>query len=149
MKILIFPLILLMALLLTFSNFHSQLALPLWRQAFFTPDELDISQMLFHYSMLPRTLLSLLVGAGLGLAGALFQQILRNPLAEPSTLGVSAGAQLGLTLATLYAASWGETGQQLATLAGAIVIGLLVMLVASGKRMSPVTLILEIGRAHV
>ncbi|WP_426816588.1 Fe(3+)-hydroxamate ABC transporter permease FhuB [Winslowiella sp. 2C04] len=142
MKILIFPLILLMALLLTFSNFHSQLALPLWRQAFFTPDELDISQMLFHYSMLPRTLLSLLVGAGLGLAGALFQQILRNPLAEPSTLGVSAGAQLGLTLATLYAASWGETGQQLATLAGAIVIGLLVMLVASGKRMSPVTLIL-------
>ncbi|KOC87265.1 Fe(3+)-hydroxamate ABC transporter permease FhuB [Winslowiella iniecta] len=142
MRILIFPLMLLLALLLTFNNFHSQLALPLWRQAFFSPDERDVSQMLFHYSMLPRTLLSLLVGAGLGLAGALFQQILRNPLAEPSTLGVSAGAQLGLTLATLYAASWGETGQQLATLAGAIVIGLLVMLVASGKRMSPVTLIL-------
>ncbi|MBP2170899.1 iron complex transport system permease protein [Erwinia toletana] len=142
MKILILPLLLLLALLLTLSNFQQQLALPLWRGALFTPDERDINQMLFHYSMLPRTVLSLLVGAGLGVVGVLFQQILRNPLAEPSTLGVAAGAQLGLTLATLYAASWGESGQQLSALAGAVVVGGLVLIVASGKRMSPVTLIL-------
>ena len=37
-----------------------------------------------------------------GLVGVLFQQVLRNPLAEPSTLGVAAGAQLGLTIATLW-----------------------------------------------
>ncbi len=142
MKNLILPLLLLAAVLLTIVNFHTQLALPLWRSALFSPDESDVNQMLFHFSMLPRTLLALLVGAGLGLAGVLFQQILRNPLAEPSTLGVAAGAQLGMSLALLYAASWGETGQQLAALAGAIVVGGLVLLVASGKRMSPVTLIL-------
>ncbi|WP_437615020.1 Fe(3+)-hydroxamate ABC transporter permease FhuB [Erwinia sp. V71] len=142
MKSLILPLLLLAAMLLTVANFHAQLALPLWRSALFTPDEHDVNQMLVHFSLLPRTLLALLVGAGLGLAGTLFQQILRNPLAEPSTLGVAAGAQLGMSLAILYAASWGETGQQLAALAGAIAVGGVVMLVASGKRMSPVTLIL-------
>jgi iron complex transport system permease protein len=60
--------------------------------------------MLFHFSLLPRTALALLVGGGLGVAGILFQQILRNPLAEPLTVGVAAGAQLGLTLAILFAA---------------------------------------------
>lgn len=142
MKKLILPLLILAALLLTLINLHSQLPLSGWQQAILTPDERDIGQMLFYYSMLPRTVMALLVGAGLGLAGALFQQILRNPLAEPSTLGVSAGAQLGMTLATLYAAGSGETGQQLAGLVGAMAVGVLVLTVASGKRMSPVTLIL-------
>lgn len=43
-----------------------------------------------------------MIGAGLGLAGLLFQQVLRNPLAEPSTLGIANGAQLGMTMATLW-----------------------------------------------
>jgi iron complex transport system permease protein len=59
--------------------------------------------MLFHYSLLPRLAISLLVGAGLGLVGVLFQQVLRNPLAEPTTLGVATGAQLGMTVTTLWA----------------------------------------------
>ena len=59
--------------------------------------------MIFHYSLLPRLAISLLVGAGLGLVGVLFQQVLRNPLAEPTTLGVATGAQLGITVTTLWA----------------------------------------------
>lgn len=41
----------------------------------------------------PRTLLGLLVGLGLGLSGAVMQALARNPLAEPGILGVNAGAR--------------------------------------------------------
>ena len=44
---------------------------------------------------LPRTLLSLTVGASLGLSGAALQGLLRNPLADPSLTGASQGAALG------------------------------------------------------
>ncbi len=68
-----------------------------------SPDIDVIEQMIFHYSLLPRLAISLLVGAGPGLVGVLFQQVLRNPLAEPTTLGVATGAQLGITVTTLWA----------------------------------------------
>src|SRR5690606_13830435 len=47
----------------------------------------------------PRVVLAALVGAALGLAGALLQGLLRNPLADPGVLGVSASAALGAALA--------------------------------------------------
>lgn len=75
----------------------------MWAQAARSPDIDVIEQMIFHYSLLPRLAISLLVGAGLGLVGVLFQQVLRNPLAEPTTLGVATGAQLGITVTTLWA----------------------------------------------
>ena len=43
----------------------------------------------------PRVLLAFCVGASLSLAGAAFQGLLRNPLADPYTIGVSSGAALG------------------------------------------------------
>lgn len=143
----LFPLAALLLLLavsagLTVYNLCQQLPVALWRQGVFAPNVDDIRQMLFHYSLLPRLCVSLLVGAGLGLAGVLFQQVLRNPLAEPATLGVSAGAQLGLTAATLWLLPGGELTRQLAAMVGAVVVGVLVFGVAWGKRMSPVTLIL-------
>lgn len=46
---------------------------------------------------LPRSILAAIVGAGLALAGALMQALVRNPLAEPYLLGVSAGAAVGAT----------------------------------------------------
>ncbi|BEN41648.1 Fe(3+)-hydroxamate ABC transporter permease FhuB [Serratia nevei] len=127
---------------LTINNLAQQLPPAQWARAFSAPDIDDVRQMLFHYSLLPRLTVSLLAGAGLGLVGVLFQQVLRNPLAEPSTLGVAAGAQLGLTIATLWVLPGGEFTRQLAAMVGAIVVGGLVFGVAWGKRMSPVTLIL-------
>lgn len=53
--------------------------------------------ILFHIR-LPRTLLALLVGMALSLAGASFQALLRNPLADPHLLGVSAGGALGVVI---------------------------------------------------
>ncbi|HGW6095320.1 TPA: Fe(3+)-hydroxamate ABC transporter permease FhuB [Serratia marcescens] len=127
---------------LTIYNLMQQLPPAQWAQALSAPDIDDVRQMLFHYSLLPRLTVSLLAGAGLGLVGVLFQQVLRNPLAEPSTLGVAAGAQLGLTIATLWVLPGGEFTRQLAAMVGAVVVGGLVFGVAWGKRMSPVTLIL-------
>ncbi len=88
---------------LTWMNLSQALPRDQWSQAIWHPNVDAISQMIFHYSLLPRLAISLLVGAGLGLVGVLFQQVLRNPLAEPTTLGVSTGAQLGITVTTLWA----------------------------------------------
>ncbi|MBP1156808.1 MULTISPECIES: iron ABC transporter permease [unclassified Paenibacillus] len=51
---------------------------------------------------LPRVALGILVGAALGLAGAAFQGVLRNPLADPYTLGVSSGASVGASFLILF-----------------------------------------------
>lgn len=51
---------------------------------------------------IPRIVLALVVGAALSTAGASFQGIFRNPLAEPYLLGVSAGAGLGATIAIIW-----------------------------------------------
>ncbi len=132
----------LLALALTWINLRAALPPDQWSQALFTPDVNNIQQIVFHHSLLSRLLLALLVGAGLGLAGLLFQQVLRNPLAEPTTLGVSSGAQLGITIATLWHLPGGELTQQFAAMGGAVLVGMLVFGVAWGKRLSPVTLIL-------
>src|SRR5262249_41054454 len=51
----------------------------------------------------PRVVLGLLVGGMLALAGASYQGVFRNPLADPYLLGIAAGAGLGATLAIAYA----------------------------------------------
>jgi len=142
-----FPFLLLTALLLvtaglTFYNLNQHLPVAQWREAFYSADPDRVDQMVFHFSLLPRLTLSLLVGAGLGLVGLLFQQVLRNPLAEPTTLGVATGAQLGLTVVTLWSLPGGLFTQQIAAMVGAIAVGLIVFGIAWGKRLSPVTLIL-------
>ena len=129
------------AFALSIVNLNVALPYAQWRQALWQPDVDDIAQMLFHYSLLPRLAVALLVGAGLGLVGVLFQQVLRNPLAEPTTLGVATGAQLGITVTTLWAIP-GVLASQFAALAGACLVGALVFGVSWGKRLSPVTLIL-------
>ncbi|MBW1646446.1 MAG: iron chelate uptake ABC transporter family permease subunit, partial [Deltaproteobacteria bacterium] len=50
---------------------------------------------------LPRIIVALLVGGALGISGAVFQGLLLNPLADPFTIGVSAGAAFGATVAIL------------------------------------------------
>ena len=138
---LLLALLVIVATALTWMNFSQALPRSQWAQAAWSPDINVIEQMIFHYSLLPRLAISLLVGAGLGLVGVLFQQVLRNPLAEPTTLGVATGAQLGITVTTLWAIP-GAMASQFAALAGACVVGLIVFGVAWGKRLSPVTLIL-------
>lgn len=60
---------------------------------------------------LPRIVLSMLVGAALALAGAAFQGVLRNPLADPFTLGVSSGSSLGAALLIFFGLRTAWIGQ--------------------------------------
>jgi len=91
---------------------------------------------------LPRALLGALVGGTLGLAGAALQGYLRNPLAEPSLVGVSGGAALGAVLAIQLGLSHLlALALPVGGLAGAAVAMLAVVALA-GARGGPVTLIL-------
>ena len=91
---------------------------------------------------LPRAILGAAVGASLGLAGAAMQGYLRNPLAEPGIVGVTASAALGAVLAiqTGLSAAW-ALGLPVAALAGAALSVTLLTLLA-GPRGSTFTLIL-------
>ena len=91
---------------------------------------------------LPRTLLGLVVGAMLGLSGATLQGYLRNPLAEPSVLGLSNAAALGAVCALYFGLSQLHPVMLplLAILAALVAAGALFLL--SGTAESPLTLIL-------
>jgi len=60
----------------------------------------------FFHVRIPRVILAVLVGAALACAGAVFQVLLRNPLADPYILGISRGAGLGSILAVLLGMTW-------------------------------------------
>ncbi|MBI9018872.1 MAG: iron ABC transporter permease [Phycisphaerae bacterium] len=81
------------------------------------------SQILFQ-QRLPRIILGFLVGASLAVTGSVFQVVLRNPLAAPSTLGITGGATIGAVLAILTPAInlhfWIFSPLQLFSLIGAI-----------------------------
>jgi ferric hydroxamate transport system permease protein len=74
-----------------------------WAGVLLPDGDATLPQLVVRYSWLPRLAMSLTAGAALSLAGVVFQQVLRNPLAEPLTLGVSAGAYLALTIASIAA----------------------------------------------
>jgi iron complex transport system permease protein len=62
-------------------------------------------EMIIWNIRLPRVLLAFCIGASLALAGAAFQGLLRNPLADPYTIGVSSGASLGAVLVLFFQVS--------------------------------------------
>ncbi|SMF82469.1 iron complex transport system permease protein [Trinickia caryophylli] len=89
------------AVALGVHTLSAQLPLAQWPGIVFAGDGASLAQLVARYGWLPRLFVSLIAGASLSLAGVVFQQVLRNPLAEPLTLGVSAGAYLALTVASI------------------------------------------------
>jgi iron complex transport system permease protein len=71
---------------------------------------------------LPRLLLAIIVGAGLSVAGLVFQALLRNPLAEPYILGISSGGTAGAILAMTLIAGPGIFTVPLASFAGSVAV---------------------------
>ena len=102
----------------------------------------DPASIIIWQIRFPRMLMGVLVGASLGLSGAVLQGYLRNPLAEPGIIGVTSGAALGGVIAihTGLAAS-SLFILPLFGLAGAF-LSVLVILALAGFRGSPLTLIL-------
>lgn len=80
---------------------------------------------------LPRAVAGLLAGAAFGLGGAIFQTVLRNPLASPDLLGISAGASMGAVLAIV---TFGLAGGWVAVfaVAGALLTGVAIVACARG-----------------
>jgi len=74
----------------------------LWNTLWKLPVDLGISKTIIFSVRLPRVLCVALCGASLSLCGAAMQGLLRNPLADGSTLGVSSGASLGAVIALAF-----------------------------------------------
>lgn len=107
----------------------------------------NVDAAILFVARLPRILVAAVVGASLALAGSAFQSLLRNPLATPYTLGVSAGA----TLAAVVAMRWVPAGLATeltvpaAALAGATVTTLLVLRLTMRRGDLPGTVLLLAG----
>lgn len=93
---------------------------------------------------LPRILTAMAVGGGLAVAGAIFQGVLRNPLADSYTLGVSAGGALGACLCLLAGfAGFGVLSVSVWALAGALgALGVVLLMARAGGGFDATTLVL-------
>jgi iron complex transport system permease protein len=109
------------------------------------PFAANVDAQILFIARLPRVLAGAVVGAALASAGVVFQALLRNPLATPFTLGVSAGASLGAMLViilggTITLGSWSPV--PLASLAGAGIAAAIVYALANGPRRAMSTTVL-------
>ncbi|MFF5446519.1 FecCD family ABC transporter permease [Streptomyces sp. NPDC012888] len=113
----------------------------------------DVWHGLFHYSgtptdvvvhdlRIPRTLLGVLVGVGLGLSGAVMQALTRNPLAEPGILGVNAGAAAAVVTAITFLGVTSLNEYVWFAFAGAAVVSVVVYVLGGSRRATPVRLAL-------
>lgn len=94
----------------------------------------------------PRTVLGLVCGAALGVAGALCQAHTRNPLADPGLLGVNAGASLGFVVAMAYLGVTAPAGYVWIAVIGAVAAGGIVLgLAARVRALEPMTTVILAG----
>ena len=109
--------------------------------------------IIFNYR-LPQALTALLAGAALAVAGLLMQTLFRNPLADPSMLGISSGASLGVGIVILLTGAisgtavssfgwWSTIGVSLAAFIGAVLV--LFVMLAFSSRMKNMTTLIIIG----
>jgi iron complex transport system permease protein len=112
-----------------------------------------LNVIIFDYR-LPQALTAMLAGAALAVAGLLMQTLFRNPLADPSMLGISSGASLGVGLVILLTGAisgaaissfgwWSTVGVSLAAFIGAVAV--LFIMLAFSARMKNMTTLIIIG----
>ncbi len=116
--------------------------------SFITADWPSTWETIILQMRLPRVTLGFLVGASLSVAGASFQGLLRNPLADPYTIGVSSGAALGATIALFFQTTLGITfqpGIPFFAFLGALIALFFIYNLARVGRVVPVTTLLLAG----
>lgn len=96
-------------------------------------DVRDITARVFFQLRLPRTIMAMMAGIGLGIAGNIYQTIFKNPLASPDIIGVSPGATLGAAVSIVLLGSSTLTIASGAFIGGIVVVLFVLLLV----RLSP------------
>ncbi|USD67614.1 Fe(3+)-hydroxamate ABC transporter permease FhuB [Vibrio sp. SCSIO 43136] len=96
-----------------------------------------------HLTWWPRLFTTIVAGAGLAVAGVLMQQVLRNPLASPSTLGVASGASFSLMLATLYAPALLVFSKTIIALIGGMATMAIVFALSWRRALSPTVIVVS------
>ena len=104
-----------------------------WNALFhYNPD--NYAELVVRTLRLPRTCYAIVLGAGLGLSGTIAQAITRNPLADPSILGVSSGATLAVVIAVYFFGLTAPYQYVWFAFAGAMLASLLVFVMSSAGR---------------
>lgn len=108
----VFALVALLPICLLLALSFGTIKLPFWEvvQSLFDSDKTKSSHLVIEQLRLPRALLAMFVGATLGICGAATQGLFRNPLADPSLIGVTAGASAGAALTIFFASSLSSLG---------------------------------------
>ncbi|QSR27007.1 iron ABC transporter permease [Nocardioides aromaticivorans] len=103
-----------------------------WR-ALTDPVAGNVDHAVIRGQRVPRTLIALLAGAALALAGVLSQGITRNPLADPGLLGLNAGASLGIVVAATAFGVLSPVGAVWFAFAGAAIAAVVVFAIGNGR----------------
>ena len=123
------------------SLIEQQWSLP-WSKLLTPSQQLDIVDMAIQLKLLATSSVALMAGGLLGVVSILLQQLVKNPLASDTTLGVGVGAQLAILLVTLFVPSLAIHGGFFVAFVGALLSMSLVFLLATPSRFNPLILIL-------
>lgn len=111
----------------------------------FHPDPADAISQTVWLSRVPRTVLVLVAGAALGVAGALMQAVTRNPMTDPGILGVNAGASLAVVVGLAFFGMTDISQYMWWSFAGAMITSVLVFMIGNtgSARGNPVRMTLS------
>ncbi|MFF5995660.1 iron ABC transporter permease [Lysinibacillus sp. KU-BSD001] len=105
--------------------------------------QIDEHTFVIETLRLPRTLLALLVGAALGVAGLILQSLVRNPLASPDIIGITSGASFGaVAFIALGTGVMSMAFLPFAAIAGGLCTAILIYMVSWNKGVTPIRLVL-------
>lgn len=129
--------------LLVLSSIHLSLSAPRWNwPALIQEPTASFDTLIFQQTALPRLVLSLLVGAAMGLSGSVLQQLSQNRLVSPMTIGAASGAWLGLLITTLTWPVFAAVHGEWAALGGALFAILIALLIAGRNGITGLPLVL-------
>lgn len=120
------------ALALTFGP--SEISISEVTQCIFTGCSTPVHEMIIWQVRIPRTLVGIVAGMGLAIAGAILQNTTRNPLADPYIFGIVSGAALGATIATITLANQLTVALPLAAFLGALFSVFIVVSIATALK---------------
>lgn len=135
--------LLLVAVILSFMVGERNVSVADTLAAVFDFEPANNDHLLVRYLRVPRTLLGMIVGSALGVAGAIMQALTRNPLADPGILGVNAGAAAAIAAAIAFLGASSVVQYMWFGLVGAAVAGAAVYFLGGLRRgTNPVRIVL-------